>query len=117
MKTAIELAKQAYTAYGTVTDFKNYQGLPMPEWDALPEKIKEAWQAAATSLVPTPEIGGEANWREAFDERQLKEIMFSWIYNRDFKHGTDGHNGKIIIAQMANLLDANKAKALPHDIG
>lgn len=27
-----ELAKKAYLAYGQTTDFKNYQGLPMPEW-------------------------------------------------------------------------------------
>ena len=43
----IELAKQAYHAYGQVTDFKNYQGLPMPEWEALTDKIREAWKAAA----------------------------------------------------------------------
>lgn len=44
---AIELAKGAYEAYGGVTDHKNYQGLPMPEWDALTDKIKEAWMSAA----------------------------------------------------------------------
>lgn len=44
---AIELAKGAYNAYGMVTEYKNYQGLPMPEWDSLSDKIKEAWVAAA----------------------------------------------------------------------
>ncbi len=43
----IARAEFAYRAYGAVTDFKNYQGLPMPEWDALPPKIREAWVAAA----------------------------------------------------------------------
>jgi hypothetical protein len=38
-----ELAKIAYHAYGQTTDFKNYQGLPMPEWDELPPKIQLAW--------------------------------------------------------------------------
>ncbi|MGL4883040.1 MAG: hypothetical protein ACRC8K_18580 [Waterburya sp.] len=46
-----ELAKQAYFDYGTVTDHKNYQGLPMPEWDDLPEKIKEAWIMAVKSVL------------------------------------------------------------------
>lgn len=46
-----ELAKLAYQAYGSVTDFKNYQGLPMPAYDDLPPKIKEAWGAAVKRLV------------------------------------------------------------------
>lgn len=41
------LAKGAYHAYGAVTDHKNYQGLPMPSWEELPEKIRAAWCAAA----------------------------------------------------------------------
>ena len=41
------LAKQSYMAYGSVTDFKNYQGLPMPEWEQLTDKIREAWKAAS----------------------------------------------------------------------
>lgn len=44
-------------------------------------------------------------WTDQFDERQNKEIDFSRIYLRDFNHGTDGHNAKIIIAKMALLLD------------
>lgn len=46
--TKLQLSKLAYAAYGAVTDFKNYQGLPMPEWDNLPPKIQEAWQAAVS---------------------------------------------------------------------
>lgn len=41
------LAKGAYHAYGSVTNFKNYQGLPMPEWEQLTDKIREAWKAVA----------------------------------------------------------------------
>jgi hypothetical protein len=41
------LARQAYYAYGSVTDFKNFQGNPMPEWEQLPPKIQEAWGAAS----------------------------------------------------------------------
>jgi hypothetical protein len=41
-----------------------------------------------------------------FDERQQKEIRFSRLYATDeFRHGTDGHNAKLVIARMAWLLD------------
>jgi hypothetical protein len=42
-----ELAKNAYLQYGSVTDMKNYQGNPMPDFENLPDKIKEAWKLAA----------------------------------------------------------------------
>lgn len=44
-------------------------------------------------------------WRKKFDERQLKEIDFCLLYAKDFRHGTEGHNGKMIIAKLAMLLD------------
>jgi hypothetical protein len=44
------LARRAYRAYGATTGFKNYQGLPMPEWPALPETIRAAWRAAARAI-------------------------------------------------------------------
>jgi hypothetical protein len=60
-----EVAKLAYQAYAANTGGKNYQGNPMPEFDALPEAIKTAWEAAirhsvrvvlaASPLVPEEE--------------------------------------------------------------
>jgi hypothetical protein len=44
------LARKAYAAYGGVTNFKNYQGLPMPEFDALTPAIKAAWCAASLAV-------------------------------------------------------------------
>lgn len=44
------------------------------------------------------------DWYDHFDERQTKEIDFAILYEREFKHGTDGHNSKLIIARMAELL-------------
>jgi hypothetical protein len=41
------IAQRAYRAYGAVTEFKNYEGKPMPEWEKLPLKIQDAWRAAA----------------------------------------------------------------------
>lgn len=46
-----ELARIAYEAYGKTTDFKNYQGLPMPTYDDLTNKIKAAWEAAVTAVA------------------------------------------------------------------
>jgi hypothetical protein len=43
-------ARIAYTAYGRVTDFKNFQGNPMPMFDDLPDRIKEAWISAAGTI-------------------------------------------------------------------
>lgn len=40
------IARSAYNAYGKVTEFKNYAGLPMPKWEDLTPKIQEAWRAA-----------------------------------------------------------------------
>ena len=45
------------------------------------------------------------DWRKQFDDRQIKEIVFSIYYATEFAHGTDGHNAKMIIAKMAQLLD------------
>jgi len=49
------LARSAYHAYGEVTSFRNYAGLPMPAWEDLTPKIQAAWRAAvgdvATNLL------------------------------------------------------------------
>lgn len=45
------LAEQAYEAYGSITDHKNYAGLPMPDWDELGEKIQSAWIEATYHTV------------------------------------------------------------------
>lgn len=45
-----ELAEEAYLAYGKVTDFKNFQGNPMPEFADLPPTIQAAWIAAAAKV-------------------------------------------------------------------
>lgn len=46
-------AKNRYEAYNAggdpATANKNYQGLPCPTWDALPENVRTKWQAAEDS--------------------------------------------------------------------
>lgn len=39
-------AKAAYMRYGSVTNFKNFQGNPMPAWEDLTPTIREAWGRA-----------------------------------------------------------------------
>lgn len=46
----MRLAELAYRAYGLSTDFKNFRGDPMPEWDALPDPIQLAWYASAQAV-------------------------------------------------------------------
>lgn len=45
--------KDLYQVYGSVVDFKNYQGNSMPEWEDLPLKIIETWNAVADATRPT----------------------------------------------------------------
>ena len=45
------VAQCAYTAYGDSTGGKNHLGKPMPTWEDLPEKIREAWIAAAREVA------------------------------------------------------------------
>lgn len=42
-KAMWNVVREAYHRYGAVTDFKNFQGNPMPEFDVLPDPIKKAW--------------------------------------------------------------------------
>jgi len=45
------------------------------------------------------------NWQSHFTERELKEIEYCQVYQRDFRHGTDGHNIRLIVAKLVNILD------------
>lgn len=99
------LGEQAYDAYGETTDHKNYQGLSMPAWEDLTDKIREAWDNAANRVAGRPPIPDPA-WLSSFDERQQNQIRFARLYAREFHHGADGHNNMLIIAKMAELLDA-----------
>lgn len=46
-------------------------------------------------------------WKAQFTERELKEIAYCQLYQRDFAHGTDGHNIRLIVAKLAAILDGN----------
>lgn len=44
-------AKAGYEGYGESTGHKNYQGLPMPSYEDLPEKQKRAWVDAVKAVL------------------------------------------------------------------
>ena len=50
LATSSDYAQLAYAAYGAATSYRNYQGLPMPNWDDLTERIRQAWVAAAEAV-------------------------------------------------------------------
>lgn len=48
----------------------------------------------------------EINWRQLFDDkRERDEIGFNRSYLRDYHHGTNGHNERMIMAKLSILLD------------
>ena len=47
----LKLARIGYQAYGEEAKWKNWQGLPMPNWEDLPENIKIYWTKAAKSIA------------------------------------------------------------------
>lgn len=53
------IARCAYQAYAASTGNKNYQGLPMPEFDDLPQKIQTAWEAAVRHAKDVTVVGPE----------------------------------------------------------
>ena len=65
----VTLGQVAYAAYGRTTNNLNYQGLPMPAWDALGDTIREAWENAAKAIqgaTVSPPILAAAESRAAY---------------------------------------------------
>lgn len=80
----------------TVKGEENPKPIPEPKPDPEPK--------------PEPKPDPEQSWRSEFTERELKEIDFCILYQKNFAHGTVGHNEKLIIARMAWLLDRTKGQ-------
>lgn len=60
-----DIAESAYKAYAASTGNKNFQGNPMPEWSALPDTIRNAWEAAARQAgycIENKSALGESGW-------------------------------------------------------
>lgn len=49
----VEIARQAYNAYGRTTNFKNFKGDTLTAWENLPELVRVAWTAAIKYAMTT----------------------------------------------------------------
>lgn len=47
---AIQWGKVGYEAYGEQVGWKAYNGEAMPQWEQLPQRIQDAWHAAASAI-------------------------------------------------------------------
>lgn len=89
-------AADLYHVYGHVTDFKNFQGNPMPAWDDLPSKIKEAWQAVADHKKPPIVL----------TETETALIAFARAYIHLYADAAiPGRNLILLIARLAEALE------------
>lgn len=75
----LDAAKALYEAYTQVTDWKNFRGDPMPQFEALPDTIKTSWAAAddkslARRMPP-----------EALSDREWSQIHFAMKYRGIFR--------------------------------
>lgn len=97
------IAQSLYRAYGEVTDFKNYQGLPMPEWEALTPTIQQAWIAAGKEGVS---IGANTRYGAVYlDERERAQIAHAIDYaDKHSKAGVPGHGQFLLLAKLARAL-------------
>lgn len=50
-----------------------------------------------------------SEWMTALTEREQKEVELACLYVARFGHGTVGHNGYVVIAKLARLLDEHEA--------
>jgi len=110
-----ELAQAIYKAYGETTEFKNYQGLPMPEWKDLTDKIRAAWEAAAKRAIgamiieqqyENNRLQDEWDAKFKFDEREKAQIEHAQDYaEKHSKAGVPGHGQFLLIAKLANALE------------
>jgi hypothetical protein len=89
------MAMTAYRAYGSVTEFKNYQGLPMPTWEDLPEKIKTAWIEAIKTTPTYVDL----------DARERMQVEHALAYSKNYPEaGVPGHSQFMLLAKLAKAL-------------
>lgn len=47
----LAITRDAYQAYGDLRAWKTYDDKPMPSFEALPDDIRDAWQAATKKAI------------------------------------------------------------------
>lgn len=71
--TVDELGQKGYSAYGDSVGWKNYLGLPMPTWEALPVAIQQAWRDAASAMFGLAMAAQITNANEVLDKLHAAE--------------------------------------------
>lgn len=66
-----ELGRSQYEVYGASVGWKNFQGNPMPTWEALPDTIRSAWAAVARASERRLSADAVERWLNEFDMRTL----------------------------------------------
>lgn len=73
----------------------------MPEkFDLDPEEERQAMESTVKTAVASP-------WMDdaTFTDRERDELMFARAYASYFNHGTNGHNGYVILAKLCTVID------------
>lgn len=52
-----QLGQAAFNAYGDAVGWKTHNGADMPTWDAVGERIREAWRRAAEVVAHRARAG------------------------------------------------------------
>lgn len=55
----LDITRLAYKAYGDTVEWMNFRGDPMPTFDELPPRIREAWVASTCAAIEAHELGRE----------------------------------------------------------
>lgn len=81
-------------------------------WKIPEDAMIEAMQAKRGQgiLVIAP-AQTATDWRACFNDHELQEIELARVYTQNFGHGTPGHLSYVVIAKLAQLLDANESSA------
>jgi len=44
-------ARSVYAAYGQATNFKDFQGQPLPKWEDLPKEVQVSWVKVSKEVL------------------------------------------------------------------
>lgn len=87
-------AEAAYAAYGAVTDFKNFQGNPMPKFEDLTPQIKLAWDAACEGVL--------RHWLEnEFKDAVMDDALLEAYAGRMLAVGVERKDNPIVTLRAA----------------
>lgn len=95
MKSLGQIAFETYVEAGGIT----YDGKPIPGWDAVSEKVRRGWSAAASSVLAAADVAGLP-----VTVREVAEIKHAIFYAKECNHGTAGHDQIMLIAKLSEYL-------------